>query len=183
MAAATFGEYALPGAACVIRVFLPLMHMGGAQERRWSEFLAGRELSGDLTAPTLLEWGQGSGSFQVPWRPAGGRASHSTISQVSNVLAEVGGVLDQWLHWPLFYGDGLRSGVPMTVKLSDFNRAWSSHLFPGRIEQPGCIRLDAPPYADSIIMSGPHQLVVSAEKAGLEVVRVARSTPLPVMEW
>lgn len=180
----TYGDYAFAGAACIARIFLPLVHVSGDGDCRWSDFSPGCELSGDLNWESLLDWGRGDGPFDVPWRPAGGRARRLTIARLTGVLQGVAGTAQGWHFRPfpelVACGD---DDAPRVVCLADFAQAWEEQPLPGRLDLPGRVSLDAPPYADSIVLSGPTTMIPLAQDAGLDVVRVAASRPLPTMDW
>ncbi len=70
----------------------------------------------------------------------------------------------------------------MTGTLAELMATWSKDGFPGWAwSSDGRIGIAAPPYADSLVVSGPADLVLPLATSGLEAFPVSRHHPLPPM--
>lgn len=74
-----------------------------------------------------------------------------------------------------------RDGLPVTPE--EFGELWRAGPFPGALRHGGDVLLDAPRYADSVIVSAAADVTEIGRGLGLEVVRASPCRPLPDMTW
>lgn len=188
---ATFGSYALSGAH-VHRLFLPLVSMEDdpidePATSPWRPLAraAGIELDARAEWALMLGWGQGNGRAPA-FRPALGRAPRDTIEAIRRLLASVTPVDDDLWHLDPF--ESLTTyervtGRRFDTDLDRFFGVWQDGPMPGTLRLGDELLLAAPRYADCVIVSAPQDLTAIGTELGLEVVRAAPSSPLPVMSW
>lgn len=70
----------------------------------------------------------------------------------------------------------------MTGTLTELMTEWSGNRFPRRAwSGDGRVGIAAPPYAGSLVVSGPLHLVLPLTTSELEAFPVSRHRPLPTM--
>lgn len=72
-------------------------------------------------------------------------------------------------------------GDVLVAPLADLAGTWLHHGFRGRVwAVDRSVAIAAPPYADSLVLSGARPLADALLRSGLEVFPVARSAPCPI---
>ncbi len=142
-------------------------------------------LTGEVSATDYLGWGGMHGTFDCSWRPSAGYAPAATIDTVVRLAALLAGESAQWslrpfpdivaMH-PYLQNNG-------RIDLPGFAALWKNCGFPGRLDSDSTVTLDAPQYFDSVIVSGPVNIVVEAQRLGLEARAVLKDMRLPVFDW
>lgn len=189
--AATFAMYSLSG-ACVHRVFLPLVSTsdscdGEPPATPWAPLAraAGIVLDARTEWADVVGWGRGDGQT-APFRPAQGRAPRDTLGALRRLLLQVAPGQDHSCRLRPFeavVGHGGVGASHVSIDLDGFFAAWRDAPMPGALSLGDQILLDAPRYADSVVLSAPEGLTDIGTDLGLEIVRAAPSCVLPDMTW
>lgn len=189
--ATTFGSYSLQG-AYVHRLFLPLASTAESPiedppTSRWGPLAraAGIELDAGTECRLVLGWGRGDGQGP-PLRPSQGRAPLRTLEGIRRLTLHAATVGHQ--QWQL---RSFEAPTPHTIMgnrqvgtdLERFFGAWEENAMPGALRLGNEVLLDAPRYADSVIVSAPKDLTAVGAQLGLEIVRASPSRHLPCMTW
>ena len=175
------GQYALVSAETLVRLLLPARLPGDDQPTTW------RQVAADYRATDALDgytsWFRltelpADGGWEPPVRyeAPSGRMSEDMLRTLRRILLEVGGHHVTW-----------RSESPIAHlarhegSLGSISAAWTTSGFPGRAWTSDLrIGLAAPPYADSVIISGPAELQHRLITSGLEAFPVSRREPDPI---
>jgi hypothetical protein len=166
--------YALTSATMIIRVLLPAWRDGDQQPARWADVAAAfrREppADGRISWRELVEFpGNGSWSPSAHFAPAAGRFDDRTRAVLVSTIDSITGPVP----WQT---DRSRSG-----RLSEIAEQWTRDGFAGRAwTADGQVGIAAPPYADSVVVSGPRELGVRLLAADLEAFPLARGEVSPI---
>lgn len=166
--------YALRSATVIIRVLLPAWRDSDLKPTRWADVAAafGREppADGRICWHELVEFpGNGSWSPSAHFAPAAGRFDDHTRAVLVSTIDSVTG--------PTLWRTDRSSAGP----LSEIAEQWTSNGFAGRAwTADGRIGIAAPPYADSVVASGPGELGARLLAADLEAFPLARGEASPI---
>ena len=175
-------QYALADAETLVRLLLPArLHMND-RPTPWRQVAADYQYAGDLdgyTSWSRLTQLPGDGGWEPPWYESpSGRMSADMLWTLRRVLARRAGPDATW-----------RSRFPIAAastrtsegSLGAISALWTTSGFPGRAWTADLrIGLAAPPYADSVIVSGPAELRQQLITSGLEAFPVSRRAPDPI---
>lgn len=166
--------YALAGAKIIVRVLLPAWHDGTQEPTRWADVAAvfRREPPADarISWYELVEFpGDGSWSPSAHFAPAAGRFDDRTRAVLVSTVDSVTGPVQWRTNWS---GSG---------RLQDIADRWTRDGFAGRAwTAEGRVGIAAPPYADSVVVSGPRELGARLLASDLEVFPLARGDSSPI---
>jgi len=73
--------------------------------------------------------------------------------------------------------------VSTLIDLARFADLWRGRALPGVVQFGEEVRLAAPPYGDSVIVSGPESIVPVGQELGLDLRVVLANQAVPPMEW
>lgn len=73
--------------------------------------------------------------------------------------------------------------VSTLIDLARFADLWRGRALPGVVQFSEEVRLAAPPYGDSVIVSGPESIVPVGQELGLDLRVVLANQAVPPMEW
>ena len=203
-----FDRWVLRSAPSAVRVLLPLVDDDTGEPVTWRRALEVHrstvELDGYVSWPRVAEL-PGDGGWTPPRRYR--RACGLVPRQVCDVLVEVlgDGAPGPW-SWqpdPVTAGSRVALGPPalspvapavdavatvgagvhpavVPAPLEDLAASWSTAGFSGHAWSSDLrVGVAAPPYADSLVVSGPVEVTTRLLGSGLEAHRVARHAPLP----
>jgi hypothetical protein len=205
-----FDHYVLRSASAAVRILLPLSDDDTGALITWHEALQEHrsdiELDGYVSWPLIAEY-PGDGSRTPPRRYS--RAAGPLPQQVTDVLLRIlddeQAGRSQWLSRPDPVTEGravalqppalTQAGTPPASALDGgvqwisrpsslrtLTTRWSTAGFSGHAwSQDQRVGIAAPPYADSLIVSGPAEVVTDLIDSELEAFPVARSAHLPDM--
>lgn len=166
--------YALAGAPMIVRVLLRAWREEDQAPARWAEVAAAyrREppADGSVSWLELIEFpGDGSWSSSAHFAPPAGRFDARTRAVLVSTIDSVAG--------PVAWRTD-RSG---SGRLAEISRQWTRNGFAGRAcAADGRVGIAAPPYADSVVVSGPKELGARLLAADLEAFPLARGEVNPI---
>ena len=175
-------QYALADAETLVRLLLPARRHRNDRPTPWRQVAADYQYAGSLDG--YISWSRltqlpGDGGWEPPWYEApGGRMSADMLRTLQQILTEVAGPDVRWRSSSPIAS--LSTG-PSEGSLGAISALWTTSGFPGRAWTSDLrIGLAAPPYADSVIISGPAELRQQLTTSGLEAFPVSRRAPDPV---
>ena len=166
--------YALTGAPMIVRVLLPAWREGDQAPTLWADVAAAfrREppADGRVSWLELIEFpGDGSWSPSAHFAPPAGRFDVRTRAVLVSTIDSLTGPVAWWTD---------RSG---SGPLAEISRPWTRNGFAGRAwTADGRVGIAAPPYADSVVVSGPRELGARLLAADLEAFPLARGEVNPI---
>lgn len=113
-----------------------------------------------------------------------GRFDDNTVDRLLSISDGLGEQLWSWAP-SAAWSDATQSTMPSAASpaesahLSQFARRWRSEGFSGKAWS-GEMSIEAPSYADSVIVTAPEGLLQQLTEAGLEVHRVSRGRHIPI---
>lgn len=192
------GGYALTDAETVVRLLLPPRTADG-EPTTWQAVAAANEwsepLDGYVSWHQLTELpGSGTPRDRAVFEHPAGRLSTETLAALAVALRIVQADrtwvqdrLDDAVATSLTRADqplAVRQDLPATYRSGTFAHVsanWARRGFTGRAwTEIGPVGVAAPPYADSLIISGPLRLRDVLVGSDLEVQPVARQAHLPI---
>ena len=175
------GQYALASAEGLVRLLLPARLHSNDQPTPWRQVAAdyrNTEAVDGYTSWFRLTELPGDGRWEpsARYEAPSGRMSEDMLQTLRRILVEQGGDQVIWrsespiAHFPTHEGS-----------LSSISAFWTTSGFPGRAWTSDLrIGLAAPPYADSVVISGPVELQQRLITSGLEAFPVSRQEPDPI---
>jgi len=199
----TFGEFALKGSDFVLRMLLPASVHNRARHATWLEVAAAlsreaTDIHGYTNWHALVELpGNGESPLGQPFDHPAARIPHECLATLTAVIESVTGpgapfISAQPVGWSTTTAPLIEVGMPPAVSrragreilqapLPELTARWPTHGFPGRVWAVGqAVAIAAPPYADSLVLSGGLELREALLRSDLEVFTVSRKAPCPI---
>jgi len=176
----TLSQYALADAEALVRLLLPARLHSNDRPTPWRQVAADYRYAEDLdgyTSWSRLTQLPGDGRWEPPaYEAPSGRMSADMLLALRRVLAGVAGPDATWRS-----RSPIASSRTSEGSLEAISASWTTSGFPGRAWTSDLrIGLAAPPYADSLIISGPAGLRQELITSGLEAFPVSRREPDPI---
>ncbi len=189
---ATYSDYSIPG-SFVHRLFLPLIAAVEAEgceddlsTSPWGPLAqeAGLILDARVECAAVVGWGRGNGR-EPSFLPSQGRATTDVIGAIKALLMYIHPADDNRWQFNAFGSFDERGGVCQDVNIGrdEFFDMWRDAPMPGTLRLADEVMIDAPRYADSVILSATEDLTEISSNLGLEVVRASPRQPIPDMTW
>lgn len=175
------GQYALVDAEALVRLLLPARLHSDDRPAPWRQVAADYRYTEALDGHTC--WSQltelpGDGRWEPPTRyeAPSGRMSSDMLRTLQRILAAVTRPNVIWRSDSLIAHSSASVG-----SLNAISESWTTSGFPGRVWTSDLrIGLAAPPYADSVVISGSADLQQALITSGLEAFPVSRREPDPI---